>query len=368
MTEVNSSSENKTTKYIYNSLNQLKEVQIFSTDSSILEKTVKYFYDPSGRRISKSIKDNIDDTKSFSRFFVYDKNQIIAEYDGLGNKLASYTYSIKSEDDILGAEITSIGRLNGLANNSGKYYYLKDHLGTIEAITNNSGVPVQKYQYSAFGNIHSILDGNNNIISQPVVNTSFTFTGRELDKETGLMYFRARYYNPIIGRFIQQDSFPGKIENPVSVINRYSYVENNPIKFKDPSGKLKDPSDFTNVHGAYCGITATGEVESPDGRRTYITEPEDSLDWACMDHDNAYATVDIATSAKLEYSIARIQADASLLLNGIAYMTIKPFDGLAVSVGASGFLIYSVQRAIFIDIPLNFATSLLNAFGIKVKL
>lgn len=201
--------------------------------------------------------------------------------------------------------------------------------------------------------MEKIIDGNGSLITNsPSVNTTFSFTGRELDQESGLLYFRARYYSPDIGRFIQRDPDPGLVLNPISIVNKFAYVENNPIKFKDTMGKIKDPSDFTNVHGAYCGATATGHTLNQYGD-TVIVQPEDSLDWSCMDHDEAYATEEKAFSSRLDYSLGRVGGDINLFLNGIAYMTIKPIDGLLVAGGGALFLSYSFTRALMVDLPVN---------------
>ena len=357
---------NQNEKYIYNSLNQLKELKMYSGSS--LVKTIRYYYDPKGRRVFKSVIDEVDGSKSFSRAYIYDGEKIIAEFDGSGNRLATYTHSEIGNDDILGLEVSNQGKISGLAKNPGKYYYLKDHLGSVDLVTDSSGIVVQKYLYSAFGKIEKILDGGNTAITDaPVVNSSFTFTGRELDYESGLMHYRTRYYSPELGRFIQKDSYAGKTESPVSISNRYTYVENNPIKYKDPSGRIKDPSDFTNVHGAYCGATATGQTLNQYGQIVNV-EPEDSLDWACMSHDEAYATKEIAFSSHINYSLGRVAGDLNLFLNGVAFITIKPVDGLLVAGGGALFLSYSSTRAIMIDLPLNFWSSLLQFIGIKVNL
>ncbi|MBK8395573.1 MAG: RHS repeat-associated core domain-containing protein [Leptospiraceae bacterium] len=64
--------------------------------------------------------------------------------------------------------------------------------------------------------------------------SKFKFTGQEEDKESGLMYYKARYYDPVIGRFLQADSmaFPDRIMG----MNRYMYTEGNPVKYGDRSG------------------------------------------------------------------------------------------------------------------------------------
>jgi len=72
------------------------------------------------------------------------------------------------------------------------------------------------------------------IISQ-IKNT--TFTGREWGPETELYYYRARYYDPGTGRFLQSDPEPGKIMNPLGVINKYIYASNSPVMNIDPTGK-----------------------------------------------------------------------------------------------------------------------------------
>ncbi len=63
----------------------------------------------------------------------------------------------------------------------------------------------------------------------------YAFTGREYDKETGLYYYRARYYDPEIGRFISKDPFPGFLSYP-QTLNLYPYVGNNPVNRVDPWG------------------------------------------------------------------------------------------------------------------------------------
>ena len=98
---------------------------------------------------------------------------------------------------------------------------------------------MQHYTYSSFGKILKIVDNSgNDITSNPLVKTSYGFSNREHDSETGMMYYRARYYEPTLGRFIQEDPEPRFTSHPYTIVNRYSYVGNTPTGFVDPSGKF----------------------------------------------------------------------------------------------------------------------------------
>jgi RHS repeat-associated protein len=89
-------------------------------------------------------------------------------------------------------------------------------------LTDPKGDIVSSYQYDSFGN----LTDSTGSISNP-----FLYTGREFDIETGLYFYRARYYDPSIGRFISEDPIQFKGGN-----NFYIYVQNNPVNFIDPDG------------------------------------------------------------------------------------------------------------------------------------
>jgi RHS repeat-associated protein len=96
---------------------------------------------------------------------------------------------------------------------------------------------IQHHEYSSFGVLQSVTDENGDDISaNPKLDPYFTYTGREFDKETGLYYYRARYYDANTGRFLQVDPDAGTMISPITHINKYSYVGNNPINMIDPSG------------------------------------------------------------------------------------------------------------------------------------
>ena len=91
-------------------------------------------------------------------------------------------------------------------------------------ILNGQGAPVNSYAYDVFGATRFKTGASNN---------EFLFTGRELDSETNLYYYRNRFYNTATGRFITKD--------PIGLrggVNVYIYVENNPVNFLDAYGLL----------------------------------------------------------------------------------------------------------------------------------
>ena len=103
--------------------------------------------------------------------------------------------------------------------------YHTDGLGSVRAITDGTGTLIQTYQTDEFG-VPTQTQGSS---SQP-----FQFTGEQRDA-TGLIYLRARMYDPTIGRFLMRDPLVGTIQSPFS-LHRYTYVGNNPVSATDPSG------------------------------------------------------------------------------------------------------------------------------------
>jgi len=88
--------------------------------------------------------------KTFTRSYAYDGQNIVAEYDGSNNLLANYTNALGT-DDVLSVNVTSSGVTEKVAQNTGTYLYLKNHMGSIVDVTDTSGNRLQHYIYSAFG-------------------------------------------------------------------------------------------------------------------------------------------------------------------------------------------------------------------------
>ena len=137
--------------------------------------------------------------------------------------MASYSDEDKEEYHAFG---TNIDEPLGSASPDGLRYLHQDGLGSITQISDSSGQMTGAASYAPFG-----TGSNSGSAMGP-----FSFTGRHQDT-SDLSYYRARYYEPEIGRFLTQDSWPGELERPSSQ-NKYTYVENNPVNFTDPSGRI----------------------------------------------------------------------------------------------------------------------------------
>jgi RHS repeat-associated protein len=125
-------------------------------------------------------------------------------------------------------------------------YYQADGLGSVTTLSNSAGAIAASYTYDSFGNI---------LANSGSIANSFRYTGRELDPETSLYYYRVRYYDSTTGRFFSED--------PLSLsvgMNLYRYVDNNPQLFVDPfgmwknTGKPADPGKNTIVCNGQGGV------------------------------------------------------------------------------------------------------------------
>ncbi len=170
----NSKSNSESFAFEYSALNQVKRIKVFSAPIiGTVKKVIEFKYDPTGRRIIKSVVDNLNTSKSNTKKFYYDGSNIFAELDAENNLTATYTHSPLGADNILSANFTEYAvtqNQNGSALNEGQVMsdrigtimYLKDHLGSISDITDTNGNIIQKYNYSAFGKLIGIKSSSVN--------------------------------------------------------------------------------------------------------------------------------------------------------------------------------------------------------------
>jgi RHS repeat-associated protein len=156
--------------YVYDYDNRL----VSSTDLSL--ETVSFEYDGFGRRVKKEVG-------GVATYFVYDGDQVIEERDMFGGLVASYVFG------------TGIDEMLIMFRDDQFYYYHYDGLGSVSDITDADGTTVESFNYDVYGQPSQVSSIGNH----------YYFTGRRYDDETGLYYYRARYYSPSIGRFLQRD-------------------------------------------------------------------------------------------------------------------------------------------------------------------
>ncbi|MCG9875205.1 MAG: RHS repeat-associated core domain-containing protein [Leptospiraceae bacterium] len=145
-----------------------------------------------------------------------------------------------------GATTTNSSRITGM------YFYHPDHLGSITMITDGRGNVLaggerggkSHITYRPYGEILRTDSFGPDI-------SKYKYTGQEEDRESGLMFYKARYYDSKIGRFLQADSmaFPNQIQG----MNRMMYVEGNPVSYRDPSGNNKYIHMFNRIVGHAMG-------------------------------------------------------------------------------------------------------------------
>ena len=185
-----------------------------------------FAYDGQGRRVSKT-------AGSDTRTYLFDGHQLAEERLSTGG--ATKYFDGPGIDQHLGSQ-TSLGVVS---------YFASDHLGSVTDVARSNGVITLTRQYDPWGNL---LSGGST--------RGYAFTGREWDAETGLYYYRARYYDPKIGRFITQDpiGFAGGV-------NLYTYVNNNPVRYADPLGLQAKMGDFAlNPFRCYGSMMTAGNL------------------------------------------------------------------------------------------------------------
>ncbi len=208
-------------RFEWDHLNRLVAVTDYDASWTPVQRVV-FRYDALGRRIAKSADtDPLDGVDSQVTYFVYDRDNILLELedsDGAGPLAAQASQRYlhgPAVDQVLAGE-DAVGNLNWL---------LADHQGTIRDIVDSHGTLLNHRSFDSFGNITAQTN--------PAVEFRYAFTGREFDPEVELCFYRARYYEAAVGRFLGED--PSRFEGEDS--NLYRYVRNGPINFVDPTGK-----------------------------------------------------------------------------------------------------------------------------------
>ena len=177
--------------YEYDALNRLKT--IYQGENTIINT-----YNGDGLRASKAVNGAV-------QYYLYENGKIVLEEAGNGTETARNVYGIY----LLSRETAD-----------GDYTYRFNGHGDVIALTDSTGTVVASYYYDPFG----VITEETGEVTNP-----FRYVGEYYDQETGMVYLRARYYDPSIGRFISEDPIRDGY-------NWYVYCSNNPIMYIDPLG------------------------------------------------------------------------------------------------------------------------------------
>ncbi|MDD5523548.1 MAG: hypothetical protein PHI84_22245, partial [Kiritimatiellae bacterium] len=222
---VKSGAENAS--YTYDALGRLKKV---FRDGN----TVEYTYDPFGRRHTRKWSGPAGSGEE--RFYYVGDNIFEVRDNTKGSKKI-----------ILGLNIDE--NYGEVDQNDNVRYFFQDYLGSVKFEFDKDGNILTMRRYRAFG-------------EEPYDRaTGFGFTGREWDEEAGHYFYRSRYYDPRVGRFMQRDRFN---ENSIlnknravlydpAQLNDWGYVRNNPVIFNDPFGLWAVGIGFTGFAGFVAG-------------------------------------------------------------------------------------------------------------------
>ncbi|MDO7484452.1 toxin C-terminal domain-containing protein [Acinetobacter baumannii] len=235
----------KSNNYTWTSFNMPLQIKQGTTTES-------FMYDANHERVRRT---SVENGKTTTTVYINPRIDTGGSFEKsyLPNGTTEYTHHIYAGGDVIGSYVTNdkgtppTGDLgsayeNGVAPNSatadisktGPYrYFHKDHLNSIEVITDAAGNPLERLSYDSWGKRRNV-DGT---VASGVKgkNSIHGFTSHEMLDSIGLIHMNGRVYDPTIGRFISADPTIDGADS-LQGYNRYAYVHNNPTTLLDPDG------------------------------------------------------------------------------------------------------------------------------------
>jgi RHS repeat-associated protein len=217
-----------------------------------------FTYDANDRLATETYDTNGNTIVSGARTFAYDfenrlksmnNGAVSIQYDGDGNRVAKTVGGVTTRylvDDLNPTGYAQVVEelVNGTVQRVYTYgkirisqnqlisstwtpsFYGYDGAGSVRLLTGATGAVTDTYDYDAWGNAVNVTGSTLNV---------YLYAGEQFDPDLGLYYLRARYFNPLAGRFLARDTDAGRIQAPIT-LHKYLYAYADPVNYRDPSG------------------------------------------------------------------------------------------------------------------------------------
>jgi RHS repeat-associated protein len=252
-----------------------------ATNGTVAE---RHGYDAVGRRLWTW------DAANGTNWMVYDGGQVVADVNATGGLVRSYVW---------GPGIDNLLAMTTYGGTTSMYYAVKDNLKSVLALVNSLGQIVEQYRYDAWGRT-TVFDASGNPLAASAVGNRYCWQGREYSFRIGLYCFRARWADPITGRWLSND--------PIGIsggLNQYVFCANNPVNMTDASGlkwgaidpKSRDmfnaASQLSTGQAMIEKITASSQTvaiePSPDDVNHWVRKGENAWAIQLVDKSGLYA-------------------------------------------------------------------------------
>lgn len=180
------------------------------------------------------------------------------EYEKCGDTVKE-VHTIYAGSQVVGEHLRTTQSGASVSASSGMRYFHMDHLGSVAAVTDVSGVVLERMSFDPWGRRRDPQSMGLTLTPKAHATTR-GFTTHEMLDDLGFVHMNARLYDPMLGRFISPDPVMARIDSS-QALNRYSYVENNPLSFTDPSGNAAE-GGAAEVNAGNSGQSSSAAVSS----------------------------------------------------------------------------------------------------------